>query len=41
MIGVFVGKSIDGARGVLGSWTPINSGDGENLQGAYGADLPL
>ncbi len=39
--GVFVGKSIDGPLGVLGSWTLTNSGDGENLQGAYGADLPF
>ena len=35
--GKFVGKSIDGPAGVLGSWT-LNSA-GHDLRGAYGADI--
>ena len=36
--GLFVGKVIDGPLGVIGSWGLVN-GDGDNLKGAYGADL--
>ena len=36
--GLFVGKSIDGPLGVLGSWS-MEGDAGESLVGAYGADL--
>ena len=36
--GLFVGKSIDGPLGVLGSWS-MEGDAGEDLVGAYGADL--
>ena len=36
--GMFVGKVIDGPRGIIGSRTLTNS-NGDNLAGAYGADL--
>ena len=36
--GMFVGKVIDGPLGIIGSWTLTNP-NGDNLAGAYGADL--
>ncbi len=39
--GMFVGKIIDGPQGIIGSWGLANIPDGDDLEGAYGADLPL
>ena len=36
--GIFVGKAIDGPLGIIGAWDLSNQ-DGDNLAGAYGADL--
>ena len=36
--GIFVGKVIDGPLGIIGAWDLSNQ-DGDNLAGAYGADL--
>ena len=37
--GLFVGKVIDGPQGIIGSWGLANIPDGDDLAGAYGADL--
>ncbi len=37
--GMFVGKVIDGPLGIIGSWTLGSVTDGDDLVGAFGADL--
>ena len=39
MSGKFLGKSIDGPLGVIGSWSIVESANNIDIQGAFGAEL--